>query len=235
MSQARYQLDASKVLSTVWALRDRIGERFPDSGLREQAEELAHIAERTSERVEWFSRPIWAVRAFTFLLIFLLGAGVLFIVLSVRAAPEGWVLKDVLEMIDSGLNDLVMTGLGIFFLMTLETRIKRRRALHAIHELRSMAHVIDMHQLTKDPDRLLHDRDNTTHSPKNSMSAFELRRYLDYCSEMLSLTSKIASTYLQNFDDSVAVAAVNEIEDLTSGLSRKIWQKIMIVQSIEGR
>jgi hypothetical protein len=29
----------------------------------------------------------------------------------------------------------------------------------------------------------------------------------------------------------VALAAVNEVEDLTTSLSRKIWQKIMIINS----
>ena len=28
----------------------------------------------------------------------------------------------------------------------------RKRALAAIHELRAMAHIVDMHQLTKDPE-----------------------------------------------------------------------------------
>ena len=48
-------------------------------------------------------------------------------------------------------------------------------------------------------------------------------------SEMLSLTGKIAALYVQDFEDGVAVQAVNEIEDLTTGLSRKIWQKLTIV------
>ena len=61
------------------------------------------------------------------------------------------------------------------------------------------------------------------------MSRFELSRYLDYCSEMLSLTGKVAALYIQDFDDEVALAAVNEVEDLTTGLSRKIWQKLMIL------
>ena len=61
------------------------------------------------------------------------------------------------------------------------------------------------------------------------MSAADLARYLDYCSEMLSLTGKVAALYVQNFEDGVALQAVNEIEDLTTGLSRKIWQKLTIV------
>ena len=56
-----------------------------------------------------------------------------------------------------------------------------------------------------------------------------LGRYLDYCSEMLSLTGKVAALYVQDFEDDVAVQAVNEIEDLTTGLARKIWQKLTIV------
>jgi hypothetical protein len=61
------------------------------------------------------------------------------------------------------------------------------------------------------------------------MSQFELIRYLDYCTEMLSLTGKLAALYMQNMRDPVIIEAVNEIEDLTTGLSRKIWQKIMIL------
>jgi hypothetical protein len=61
------------------------------------------------------------------------------------------------------------------------------------------------------------------------MSEFELARYLDYCSEMLSLTGKLAALYMQNMRDPVIIDSVNEIEDLTTSLSRKIWQKIMIL------
>ncbi len=110
-------------------------------------------------------------------------------------------------------------------------RIKRKRALKAIHELRALAHVIDMHQLTKDPEQLLSRVKGTPSSPKRTLSAPELIRYLDYCSEMLSLIGKLAALYVQKFDDPVALAAVNEVEDLTTGLSRKIWQKIMILNA----
>jgi len=37
---------------------------------------------------------------------------------------------------------------------------------------------------------------------------------------------------VQNFDDPVTLAAVNEVENLTNGLARKIWQKIMIFDRI---
>ena len=60
-----------------------------------------------------------------------------------------------------------------------------------------------------------------------------MTRYLNYCSEMLSLIGKVAALYVQDFDDEVAVAAVNELEDLTTALSSKIWQKIMILHDLE--
>jgi hypothetical protein len=89
-----------------------------------------------------------------------------------------------------------------------------------------------MHQLTKDPERMLRRYLQTDHSPAEAMSPLQLSRYLDYCTEMLSLIGKIAALYVQRFDDSMAVAAVSEVEQLTTGLSRKIWQKIVLLSQI---
>ena len=144
---------------------------------------------------------------------------------------SGFDLVVLVQVSEAGLNVFLLLGGAVLFLVTAETRIKRRRALKAIHELRALAHVIDMHQLTKDPERLLAHRNPTPSSPKQKLSSGELERYLDYCSEMLSLIGKLAALYVQKFDDPVALAAVNEVEDLTTGLSRKIWQKIMIINS----
>ncbi len=116
-------------------------------------------------------------------------------------------------------------------MITTERRVKRGRALRAIHELRALAHVVDMHQLTKDPERVLVRTKDTPSSPKRELTADELTRYLDYCSEMLSLLGKLAALYVQRFEDPVALAAGNDVEQLTNGLSRKIWQKISIVNT----
>ena len=232
-SRRRYfELDPDKVLETISELSRRIDDRFPGSGLSKVAGELEEIGKLGRERMEWIGRPIWLVRGVTIFVIAMLV--LLLLVLMFNLKPDEGVFEFItfVSVLESGLNDLVMLSVGIFFLVTLETRIKRKRALEAIHELRSIAHVIDMHQLTKDPDRVLRSSDeNTEHSPKSDLDAFTLRRYLDYCAEMLSLTGKIASLYLRNFQDTAAIAAVNEIEELTTGLSRKIWQKIMILQS----
>ena len=67
-----------------------------------------------------------------------------------------------------------------------------------------------------------------------SLTKAELGRYLDYCSELLSLTSKLAALYAERLSDSVVLQAVDEVETLTTGLSGKIWQKIMMLDAHAG-
>ena len=63
------------------------------------------------------------------------------------------------------------------------------------------------------------------------MTQAELGRYLDYCSEMLSLTSKVAALFVQGSNDPHVLAAVDEVSGLTNGLSSKIWQKLTILDA----
>ena len=72
----------------------------------------------------------------------------------------------------------------------------------------------------------------TASSPPRTMTRLELARYLDYCSELLAITSKLAALHLQSMNDPVVLDSVNGIQGLTVGLSGKIWQKIMILDSV---
>jgi hypothetical protein len=137
-----------------------------------------------------------------------------------------------LQIVESGAQSLVFFGLGVLFLLSLEQRHRRRLALAAIHELRSLCHVIDMHQLTKDPDSLAHPDGRTAHSPDRHLTKYESARYLDYCSEMLSLTAKVGASYAQTANDPVILAAVREIQELASDLSSELWQKIVILDAM---
>ena len=224
-------LDAEAVTRTTSLLRRRIEHRFPGSGLAEVAAELERVAQQTRERAEWIGRPILWLRALTGALIVLIVAGLAATVSSLHAPRESVEIFQFIQVLESGINDVVLVGAGVFFLLTFETRLKRNRALGALRELRAIAHIIDMHQLTKDPEWVLgkEEGQETGVLPPREMTRFQLSRYLDYCSEMLSITGKIAALYIQDFDDDGALAAVNEIEDLTTGLSRKIWQKLMIL------
>ncbi|MEO1530029.1 MAG: hypothetical protein AAFX06_31840 [Planctomycetota bacterium] len=225
-------LNADRLIKTIDLLSKRIYERFPESGLFHVCRRLHEIASHASHRSSQIRRPLWSVRFFALLAVtlILVASVVPLAMLDYEAELKA---ESFVQVLDSGINVILIIGAAILFLFTLESRIKRRRALSAIHELRSIAHIIDMHQLTKDPERLRASRKKTASSPELKMTPFELGRYLDYCSEGLSLTAKLATLYVQHFDDAVAVASSNEIEQLTTGLSRKIWQKIVILKDTD--
>ena len=225
-------LDAGSIATTIERLCQRVEVRFPGSGLAGVCRALDAVADRAAETSVWIGRPILPLRIAVGLLVALILAGLVVTLAALRAPVEPLTLGELVQAIEAGVNDLVFVAVAVFFLLTLETRLKRRRALRAIHELRSIAHVIDMHQLTKDPEWVLDRGRETGILPPRTMNRFELSRYLDYCSEALSLTGKVAALYMKDFDDPVALQAVNEVEALTTGLSRKIWQKLSILYSM---
>ncbi len=229
-----HNLKADLLGKQIDQLRRRIEERFPDRNLGLVCDEIRRQASEAHQRADWIARPILSVRAGVLLLVILLVSILVYFAQShVEVDNNQFGFGEFVTLLEAGINAIVLIGAGIFFLVTAELRLKRRRTLAALHELRALAHVVDMHQLTKDPEHIIGRDRSTPSSPKVSMTLFELVRYLDYCSEMLSLIGKIAAIYVQDFDDEVAIDAVNDVESLTTGLSRKIWQKIMYVQSVE--
>ena len=86
-----------------------------------------------------------------------------------------------------------------------------------------------MHQLTKDPTSLVIEK--TINSPTRELSPYQLNRYLDYCSELLALCSKIAAIYGNDNRDELILENIQDIEILTSSLSRKIWNKIILINN----
>lgn len=225
------QLDDAKIIDTLGLLRDRIRERFPGSSLSRVSEELLEIARESASHVAYLAHPNWPVRAGVGVVIFAMFGAVLVALTRIRLQGDvgGW--PELVQVIESGVNDVVFLAIAVFFLLTIETRVKRNRALRALHQLRSIAHVVDMHQLTKDPEQLVSEAPATASSPVRTMTRAELGRYLDYCTELLSVTSKVAALFVERFDDPVTLGAVNEIETLTAGLSRKIWQKITMLNA----
>lgn len=228
------QLDPEKTFATLQTLRNRIQERFEGAGLVGVASELCEIAGESKERVAWIGRPHLGLRAaivgVVLVCLALAGFGINELIAQ---AEKNIGVAETIGLIESALNELIIAGAALMFLFSLEVRVKRTRALRVLHDLRAVAHVIDMHQLTKDPSQLLNRSvAPTKSSPKRVLTPYQLTRYLDYCSEMLSLIGKLAALYAQSLPDSVVVAAVNDIEILTNGLSRKIWQKIVMLDDI---
>lgn len=224
-------LDGQQVITTAERLAARIGERFDGRGIHDRSLELVQVARRTEAITETYTRPIRWVRVALGALAAALAVVALLVPFDLDERSERDAF-DWLQVVESVLNDIVFVGIGAVFLVTVEARIKRRRCLIALHELRSFAHVVDMIQLTKDPQRHPGDGQDTPASPERDLTRFELGRYLDYCSELLAITGKVAALHVEHFPDPVALATVTEIENLCSGLTNKIWQKLVILHSL---
>ena len=225
-------LDSNQIISSLEVLSTRIYERFPQSGLFQVSKQLLTFGRNAQEDSEWVARPIMPLRIVSGIFVVLLIVAVAWTLrglMLLEDSQELLRLENFIPLLEAGINDIVFIGAGIFFLVSAETRIKRRRVLNSLHRLRVFAHIIDMHQLYKDPERVLQRGELAPSTPKIDMTSFELSRYLDYCSELLSFTGIIAGLYAQNSEDPVLVDAVSDIEQLTNGISRKIWQKLMIL------
>lgn len=230
--QSRFtDLRSEMILATIQRLEHRIRERFPESGLLKVCIEFRMLAEELQGLAQQLGPPIWPVRIVAFAAAFLLLGLVVWafgqLIEHFTFNAEG--IHDLLQSTESAINELIFLGLALYFLIGVETRLKRSSALRALHRLRSIAHVVDMHQLTKDPAHVLGKISETATSPERTLTRLELARYLDYSSEMLALNAKIAALFAQNIDDPVVLNAVNDLEQLAQGLSGKIWQKIMIL------
>ncbi len=225
-------LDPDKVIDTIAALEKRIVERFPGAGLASVCAELLVIARENSARAEGIAQRNLPLRFAVFVLLVAGAAGLAWIGLQFRtvsAAADN--VFTALQGLEAAANLIVLIGAAVFFLTRIEERVKRAGALKALHELRSIIHVIDMHQLTKDPSVGVSIGGKTASSPKRALGRFEVARYLDYCSEMLSLTAKVAVLFAQRLPDPIVTEVVSDIERIAAGLSQKIWQKIMILEA----
>jgi len=225
-------LDATLVAETAERIRVRIAERFPGSGILGVAEEVVATARASAGEEHRIRRRNVALAALAWVLASALVILPVATFATMRFDLHVDRLTELLQAADAALQSAVLLGAGIFFVLGLESRLKRNLALRLIYRIRSLAHVIDMHQLAKDPDRFLGLGPSTPSSPKVELTPFEMSRYFDYCSELLSILAKVAAVYGQGLRDEVALDAVDQIETLTAGLCQKIWQKTTILDRI---
>lgn len=231
-------LAAEKIIKTLAILQNRIDERFPDAGLGHVCQNLVKTAKNTAKRSRIAGRPNFLLR---FIVLLVIASGMSAQIITINFLGLFSLLTDSLQTdqlgertelaqaLESFVNLFILAGAAIWFLLSLEQREKRSFVLRHLHELRSFAHIIDMHQLTKDPISSHQGASSTAASPPRRLSGYALARYLDYCSEMLALTGKLAALYGEQTSDMEVIGAVNDIEILTAGIGRKIWQKIMVI------
>lgn len=224
-------LDERAIIRQLQELRNRCAERFPTRGLTQTIGNLLDIARPAAREAASLWKTHWPLRILSFVAIGSAIAGLIRLADYYEITLGGQSnLTEFTQAIDAALNIILLSGVFIVFFVTLENRFKRTTALNGLYKLRAIAHVIDMHQLTKDPGWVA-GQQPTASSPLRDLTDDQLLRYLDYCSEALSLTGKLGALYAQYFPDATVVSAVNDIEELTTNLSRKIWQKIMLLHS----
>jgi hypothetical protein len=227
------RLEADAVLATAQRLQGRIAARFPDRNLGKVAGQLVAVASDV-ERAAARTLPIRVLRvagmALIGVLVALSAASVVAVMLEL-AASRGSTLAW-LSAAETIINDIVYVGIAVVFLWLLPAHLERRRVLGELHRLRSLAHVIDMHQLTKDPERFAEAYRPTSRSIEVGLSPIAMANYLDYCSELLSLVAKTAAVYAERSTDPAVLATISDIENLTNGMSRKIWQKLGLLPGV---
>ena len=231
------RLDGAMVAETAATLADRVTERFPASGLAGVVDELARNARTAGKEARGLTRPYYGLRTLVVLVVVggvaaQVWAAGLVDWSALKTAGDPVALTPVVE---SAVNLLLLMAAGAWFLLTLEERLRRSRVQAWLHRLRAFAHVVDMHQLTKDPTVILNAGPRTPSSPDRAMTRFELARYLEYCAEMLALTGKPAALMAGESDDHVIIAAASDVENLCTDLGRKVWQKIMILGELDER
>jgi hypothetical protein len=219
-------------------LSQRISAEFPERGLTKEARELARDASSFVQEAQSLSRK--GVTYYAIRLLVILGIGswlgtmslmLLRIWRLIEQKQESLDLFQSMQGIDSGIHIAVSAALAIIFVATLERRRKRGIAFNGLNSLLNFAHVIDSHQTDKDPTAFASGLPRIGVSSKVPLDPPQLLRYLDYCSEMLSLVRRFAALYGQESGDTVIAELVDGIADLTSSLSNKIWQKITILNN----
>lgn len=225
------RLEPHRIALLAQELTRRVQERFPGRGLTEVARLLLNTADAAERRSERLARPNLGIRGAVAVILafFVLSAASLLTHLKFNVRLDSF--QHLVQLLQPTIELGVFLGAAAAFLVSLEARWKRGAVFAYLQELRALAHLIDMHQLNKDPERFREGFTPTESSPDVGLSPDEMARYLDYCSEMLAVTSKLGALAVQDFKDAQAIAAVDELESLSTGLARKIWQKIILLQN----
>ena len=138
-------------------------------------------------------------------------------------------LEEGLQLTDTAITLLLPSIAYIFYRLKDNIKTYRSEVLQDLHKLRMLSHIIDVKQLNKTPEWLDWKEQQSKHGRK--LDRPEKAFYLEFCSQMQSLIGKIAVLYIRDVNDPALITAVNEIETLTTGLSRKTWQKLMLMQN----
>jgi hypothetical protein len=220
----RHRLDPARIIETAENLARGVGDRLPGSSLAGLAAELERIARSTDERARQARRPIYAIRVASLLAVCASLLGLWYLVDHIHTRWEFGTITELFEAADAGFNLLVLLAGALWFFVTLENRVKRKRALAYIEELREFVHVIDVTQLYFTPD--LYGIE-----PTPSRTSLNLDyTYLLFCTQMLAVIGNLAPLYTRGAAGDSILRAVSEVEMLANAISAKLLSKAETVR-----
>jgi hypothetical protein len=224
--QGKHRLDPARIIETAENLARDVSEKLPGSSLAGLAVELSQIAHATVERARQARRPIYAIRVLSLLAISASLLALWFLLDHIHTRWEFGTITEVFEAADAGFNLLVLLAGALWFLVTFENRIKRKKALEFIEELREFLHVIDVTQLYYTP--VLYNTD--TGAPRTSLS-FDYTYFL-YCTQMLAVISNLAPLYTRGAAGDSILRAASEVELLANAITVKLLSKAESVRLV---
>jgi len=219
-----HRLDPARIIEIAENLALRIGQRLPGSSLAGLAVELARIARDTDQRARQARRPILAIRFASVTAILASLLGLWYLLHHIHTRWEFGNITELFEATDAGFNLLVLLAGALWFFITLEGRLKRKKALESIEELREFIHVIDLTQLYYTPE--LYNPDGAN-SPTQRGLDFT---YLLFCTQMFGVISNLAALYSRGAAGDSILRAASDVKMLETALSTKLLSKVEIVR-----
>ena len=110
--------------------------------LRPYVEELSGVAEESLARIEGIQQPHLGLPCAAAIL----SPALVSVVVGMLGHIHQFRLGDYgnfIQALDASISSVVFIGAAILFLLSWENRIKRHRALRALHELRALAHIVE--------------------------------------------------------------------------------------------
>lgn len=222
--RATHQLDPARIIETADALAQRVERGLPGSTLAGLAAELATIARDTGRRVQEAKKPIVAIRVASATTIVCTLLGLLYFLRNIQSRTEFTSVSEFLGAVDTGFNFLVALAGAMWFLATLEARLKRKVVLDHIQELREFVHVIDATQLYYTPDLYPQDGDASGHRQRFDHT------YLLFCTQMLGVICNLAALYTRGEAGDSIMQSAGSVEMFSAALTSKLYGKAEFVR-----
>lgn len=224
-STPRHRLDPAKIVETAGNLAAEIAVRLPGTTLAALAGELETIALSAMERGRLARQPIVSIRLLSAAAIVSAVSALWYLADHIHTKWEFGTINEVFEGLHTGFELVALFAGAMWFCATIELRIKRKRALAFIEELREFIHVIDVTQLYFTPDLY---RSRTPAGP--TLPTLD-ETYLLYCTQMLAVLGNLAPLYTRGAPEDSVLRAAADVETLAIAVTTKHLAKAELVRA----